>query len=262
MNKYDNIILGIFQDHYHPGDTTVSLERDELSRKAKVLGIKTPKNLGDIVYSYKYRNSLPDDIIKTAPDGFYWRIKNVGRALYEFALSEGMEFIEPDKLLATTKIPDATPSIVREYSLSDEQALLAIVRYNRLIDIFLGITCYSLQNHLRTTVNGIGQVETDEIYVGVDKGGRQFIIPVQAKGGTDKLGISQIEQDLALCKEKYPNLICKSIACQFITKEIVAMFEFSIENDQIVKISESHYNMVNAAEISPEELKNYYLHRK
>lgn len=50
-------------------------------------------------------------------------------------------------------------------------------------------------------------------------------------------------------------MICKSIACQFITKEIVAMFEFSIENDQIVKISESHYNMVNAAEISPEELK-------
>ena len=75
------------------------------------------------------------------------------------------------------------------------------------------------------------------------------------------MGISQIEQDLALCKEKYPNLICKSIACQFITKEIVAMFEFSIENDQIVKISESHYNMVNAADISPEELQNYYLHR-
>ena len=46
----------------------------------------------------------------------------------------------------------------------NEQELLAIVRYNRLIDIFLGITCYSLQNHLQTTITGIGQVETNEIY--------------------------------------------------------------------------------------------------
>ena len=64
---------------------------------------------------------------------------------------EDSEFVEPDAMLATTKIPDGTPSIVRKYSISDEQALSAIVRYNRLIDIFLGVTCYSLQNHLRTT---------------------------------------------------------------------------------------------------------------
>ena len=57
----------------------------------------------------------------TSPDGYYWRIKNVSCGLYEFLLTEGMEFIEPDKILATTKIPYATPSIVREYSFSDEQ---------------------------------------------------------------------------------------------------------------------------------------------
>ncbi len=112
---------------------------------------------------------MPEEITKTAPNGYYWRIRNIGKALYEFILEEGMEFIEPDKMLATIKIPDSTPSIVRKYSISDEQALLTIVRYNRLIDIFLGITCYSLQNHLRTTVVGIGQIETDEIYVGLDK---------------------------------------------------------------------------------------------
>ena len=47
--------------------------------------------------------------------------------------------------------------------LRDGPALLAKVRYNRLVDIFIGITCYSLQNHLRTTVRSIGQVEIDEI---------------------------------------------------------------------------------------------------
>lgn len=68
--------------------------------------------------------------------------------------------------MTATKVPDATPGIVAKYAFNDEQALLAKVRYNRLVDIFTGVTCYSLQNHLRTTVSEIGQVETDEIYVG------------------------------------------------------------------------------------------------
>lgn len=167
MAKYDDIINGIFFDRYEAGATSVRFERKDLAAKAHQLKIAVPKNLGDIIYSYKYRKSLPQEIIKTAPEGFYWRIKNVGIAQHEFVLTQGSEFVEIDTMLATTKIPDGTPSIVKKYSISDEQALLAIVRYNRLIDIFLGVTCYSLQNHLRTTVTGIGQVETDEIYVGI-----------------------------------------------------------------------------------------------
>lgn len=260
MVKYDDIISGIFFDRYEAGATSVRFERDDLATKAHQLEIAVPKNLGDIIYAYKYRKRLPQEIINTAPESFYWRIKNVGTAQYEFVLTQGSEFVEIDTMLATIKIPDGTPSIVKKYSISDEQALLAIVRYNRLIDIFLGVTCYSLQNHLRTTVTGIGQVETDEIYVGIDKAGQQYIIPVQAKGGTDKLGISQIEQDLALCAEKYPELICRSIACQFVTRDIVAMFEFAIEEQRIVKVNERHYKIIEAAEISGDDLRAYSLH--
>ncbi len=260
MVKYDDIISGIFFDRYEAGATSVRFERNDLATKAHQLEIAIPKNLGDIIYTYKYRKRLPQEIINTAPESFYWRIKNVGTAQYEFVLTQGSEFVEIDTMLATIKIPDGTPSIVKKYSISDEQALLAIVRYNRLIDIFLGVTCYSLQNYLRTTVTGIGQVETDEIYVGIDKAGQQYIIPVQAKGGTDKLGISQIEQDLALCAEKYPELICRSIACQFVTRDIVAMFEFAIEEQRIVKVNERHYKIVEATEISGDDLRAYSLH--
>lgn len=257
MAKYDEIITTIFFERYTEGITSIRFEREELANKARQLGLDVPRNLGDIVYSYKYRKRLPEQITSTAPEGYYWRIKNVGIAQHEFILTPGSEFIEPDAMLATTKIPDGTPSIVKKYSISDEQALLAIVRYNRLIDIFLGITCYSLQNHLRTTVTGIGQIETDEIYVGIDKAGKQFIIPVQAKGGSDKLGISQIEQDLALCAEKYPDLICRSIACQFIARDIVAMFEFTIEEERIVKMNERHYKIVEASDITSDDLQIY-----
>ena len=56
--------------------------------------------------------------------------------------------ILPRKELLTTNIPDATPELIRAYALDDEQALLAIVRYNRLVDTFVGLTTYSLPNHL------------------------------------------------------------------------------------------------------------------
>jgi hypothetical protein len=58
----------------------------------------------------------------------------------------------------------------------------------------------------------MGQIETDEIYIGVDQRGAQYVFPVQAKGGSDQLGIVQIEQDFALCNSKFTSLICRPIA--------------------------------------------------
>jgi hypothetical protein len=62
--------------------------------------------------------------------------------------------------------------------MNDEQALLARLRYNRMVDIFTGLTCYSLQSHLRTTLRDGSQVETDEIYIGLDKRGVHYVLPV------------------------------------------------------------------------------------
>lgn len=114
MAKYDEIISAIFKDRYTEGVTSIIFEREDLATKARELGFEPPKNLGDIVYSYKYRKRLPEDIINTAPEGFYWRIKNTGIAQHEFVLTPGAEFVEPDSMLATTKIPDGTPSIVKK----------------------------------------------------------------------------------------------------------------------------------------------------
>jgi hypothetical protein len=44
---------------------------------------------------------------------------------------------------------------------------------------------------------GDSQIEIDEIYVGVNKHGEQFALPVQAKGGNDRLSVVQTAQDLA-----------------------------------------------------------------
>lgn len=230
--------------------------REDIERFGKRLKIDLPKNLGDLVYSFRYRKSLPESIQATAGEGKAWIIRGAGRSKYRFVLVLNRP-IAPNEDLATTKVPDATPGIVSKYAFNDEQALLAKVRYNRLVDIFTGVTCYSLQNHLRTTVPNIGQVETDEIYVGVDKKGVHYVFPIQAKGGTDKLSAVQIEQDFAVCAHKFPSLICRPIGAQFIQDDLIALFEFEETEDGIKIVSEKHYKLVSPEEVTEADLALY-----
>ena len=200
---------------------------------------------------------MPDAILDAAPPGQSWVIAGKGQAKYAFEL-KSISKIQLDTMLPVIKVPDATPGIVSRYALTDEQALLAKLRYNRLIDIFTGVTCYSIQNHLRTTVRSIGQIETDEIYVGVDKRGAHFVLPVQAKGKKDQIGVVQIEQDLALCDEKFPELVARPIAAQFMNEGSIALFEFGRDDDkELVKLAERHYRLVPEHEMSAEDLKLY-----
>ncbi len=255
-NRYSQLVETIFLEKYTEGAERIDFERPDLETTAKKLNIVLPKNLGDIIYSFKYRTSFPKSIIDKAPIDMEWVIKNVGRAKYAFVAMKIARII-PDNLLMEIKIPDSTPGIVSRYAHEDEQALLAKLRYNRILDVFTGIACYSLQNHLRTTVPDVGQVETDEIYVGVDKNGKHYVFPVQAKGGKDELGIIQIEQDILLCQHKYPTLICKAIAAQFMGHDVIAIFEFALIEDEIKKVRERHYKLVSPENISEKELESY-----
>ncbi|HCY55002.1 MAG TPA: endonuclease, partial [Oceanicaulis sp.] len=165
--------------------------------------------------------------------------------------------IVPRPELVKIDIPDATPEMIRAYALDDEQALLAIVRYNRLIDIFLGLTTYSLQNHLRTTVKDIGQIEIDELYIGLDKRGCHYVIPVQAKSGKDQIGVVQTTQDVRFVEEKFPGLRCRAIAAQFMLDGIVALFELTLAGDEIKVVDERHYRLVPASSLDQDALRNY-----
>jgi hypothetical protein len=254
--RYAQIIERIFQRGYSAGDTELKFSREEIQEAAEVLGITLPKNLGDVIYSFRYRAPLPESIRRTAPEGREWAIVGAGKGRYRF---ECVPFtnIEPRPSLSETKVPDATPGIIEMYALSDEQALLAKLRYNRLIDVFTGLTCYSLQNHLRTTVPGLGQVETDEVYVGLDRRGAHYVLPIQAKGGTDKLSTVQIRQDFALAAHLYPDLLALPMAAQFLDDDLIALFAFELQDGHPAIVSERHYRLVGPADVPEEELRAY-----
>jgi hypothetical protein len=258
-NNYETIIIKIFQNHFKSGITEFEFDREEFVTVAEELGVKLPKNLGDLIYTFRFRSNLPKEITSTAPEGKAWKIVLAGTGHYKFIISAEDKII-PSKLLEEIGIPDSTPGLISLYAYSDEQALLAILRYNRLLDIFTGKTCYSLQNHLRTSIKEIGQIETDEVYVGVDQQGTHYVFPVQAKGKTDKIGLVQVEQDFALCENKFKNLVCIPIAAQFITRELISLFSFSQTKDGIRITSEKHYKLIPTEDISAEEFTKKYLH--
>ena len=135
-NRYEQLIERIFLAHYKRGNTEVTFEREEIAAMAKRIGIEIPKNLGDLIYSFRYRVALPSSITDKAPKGKEWIIRPVGRSKYQFVLVTKWA-ITPNPSLSRIKVPDATPGMITKYALSDEQALLAKLRYNRLIDILL-----------------------------------------------------------------------------------------------------------------------------
>ena len=77
-NRYQAIIGRVFEKHYDKGATEFVFSRSEFDAIAKSLKIEPPKNFGDVMYSFRYRNELPASIASTAAEGREWIIKGAG----------------------------------------------------------------------------------------------------------------------------------------------------------------------------------------
>jgi hypothetical protein len=187
-------------------------------------------NIPDIPYHYRTgRSDLPDEILSTGN----WVIEGVGKGKYAFVRLERAPYIHVPDDLYITEIPEATPDIVLKYGGEDEQAILTKIRYNRLIDIFLSITAYHLQGHARSSVQDIGQVEIDDLYVGVDTEGRWYVMPVEAKsiGPEERLGVVQIRQMILFAKQSYGELALRPVGVKPLEDGSYVLLEFDDEEE-------------------------------
>lgn len=101
-NRYSQIITEIFIRHCkHDGCTNFEFDRDEITTIAEDLGIPLPKNLGDVIYSFRYRNTLPPEIARTAGIGKEWVIEGAGRARYRFSQKIISRIVPRNDLLDT-----------------------------------------------------------------------------------------------------------------------------------------------------------------
>ncbi len=151
-----------------------------------------------------------------------------------------IDFIFPMEGRFVVEVPEATPVIVSAHARSEEALLLAQVRYCRLIDIFLEITSWPLENHLRAKLDGGGPFEVDDLYVGMRQDGRQFIIPVQAGTGSCRI----THKHIAWCAERFPGLLCRAVSVQPTPKGAIAMIELAIADGAVGVLHERHYRPV------------------
>lgn len=118
-DRYRAIIEKLFFDKYVEGAHEVDFDRDDIVAAALALGVAPPKNLGDVVYSYRYRNDLPPAIAAVAPpDAPYWVIRSRGAAEYRFCAVR-WNTVTPSPNRSITKIPDSTPGFIERKICAD-----------------------------------------------------------------------------------------------------------------------------------------------
>jgi hypothetical protein len=61
VEKYNNTIRNLFLKKYKKGDKEISFTREELEEEANNAG--GVSNLGDILYTYRFRRELPKEIL-------------------------------------------------------------------------------------------------------------------------------------------------------------------------------------------------------
>ena len=83
----------------------LTFAREDIVRVAKKIGIKLPKNLGDVIYSFRYRAELPESVRAKASSGREWIIRPAGRSKYAFVATFATA-IQPTVSLVETKIDE------------------------------------------------------------------------------------------------------------------------------------------------------------
>ena len=94
-NRYSAIVGTIFRKYYTRGTTEFEFSRDEFVGIAQSLNIAVPKNLGDTIYSFRFRTALPPEILATAPEGMEWEIELAGKGRYRFKLGKFVRMRHP-----------------------------------------------------------------------------------------------------------------------------------------------------------------------
>src|SRR5258705_3960581 len=84
--RYDAVVSELSRRNYNSKSNSFAFERSELLDIIQTLKLVSIKNLGDVLYTYRFRREFPLSIRKTAAPGLEWAIKLAGRGRYKFRL--------------------------------------------------------------------------------------------------------------------------------------------------------------------------------
>jgi hypothetical protein len=223
---YVPILRELVRRFSEPGSQRVEFTVRDVRQVANDLGIEIG-NAPDLVYRMRARTRLPDDIL----DMGFTILRGVGRGRYALEVGgEAVVHLPEHEILDHN---DQTPLPVRRLlpeSLVDldEQGLLTMVSYCKLLDHFTGLTVYRLRSHVRKSVPNIGQAELDEIDVGVAMRDDDIpvVFPIEAKAADEVINRVQVATAVAYCQTYFPGHQIRPIVIKLTYDGVMHFLEF------------------------------------
>jgi hypothetical protein len=223
---YVPILREIVRRNYSEGTQRIEFTKQDIETVADELGIKVG-NAADLVYRMRARTRLPDDIL----DLGFTVLRGVGRGRY--VLEVGGEAVVRVPEHEVLDHNDQTPLPVRRLLPEDlvdldEQGLLTMVGYSKLLDHFTGLTVYRLRSHVRKSVPNVGQAELDEIDVGVALRDDDIpvVFPLEAKAADEVINRVQVATAVAYCQTYFPGHEIRPIVIKLTYDGVLHFLEF------------------------------------
>jgi hypothetical protein len=235
------------------GDFTadhIDFPRHFLLEQAKKRNIGNP---ADIVHRFKGRGALPEELVAMGFAGLEAIDRDTLR-LVRYSPNIAL----PTKLSKPLLVRNLVPTSVWEAGFPrDEQALMAITRYSRLVAFLLGLQdCNHVVTHWKTRLVDGTQVEIDDFYLGSEPTrGRQVAVPVEAKLRADQIQAGQIVGGSRLARERYPSAQVVPVAFAYLdaTKTMVLALQFG-ESDQAKDLTPVKHAVYSFIESGPPPL--------
>lgn len=223
---YVPILRELVRRFREPGAQRVEFTVRDVRQVADDLGIEIG-NAPDLVYRMRARTRLPDDIL----DMGFTILRGVGRGRYALEVGgEAVVHLPEHEILDHN---DQTPLPVRRLLPEDlvdldEQGLLTMVSYCKLLDHFTGLTVYRLRSHVRKSVPSVGQAELDEIDVGVAMRDDDVpvVFPIEAKAADEVVNRVQIATAVAYCQTYFPGHQIRPIVVKLTYDGVIHFLEF------------------------------------
>jgi hypothetical protein len=223
---YVPILREIVRRNYKVGSQRIEFTKQDIETVATELGLKVG-NAADLVYRMRARTRLPDDIL----DLGFTILRGVGRGRY--ALEVGGEALVRLPEHEVLDHNDQTPLPVRRLLPEnlvdlDEQGILTMIGYCKLLDHFTGLTVYRLRSHVRKSVPGVGQAELDEIDVGVALRDDEVpvVFPIEAKAADEVINRVQVATAVAYCETYFPGHEIRPIVVKLTYDGVLHFLEF------------------------------------
>jgi hypothetical protein len=223
---YVPILREIVKRKHQVGALRVEFSLDDVREVAANLDLKIG-NPADLIYRMRSRTRLPDDIL----DMGFTILRGIGRGRYVLEVGGEATVHLPDHDILDTN--DLTPLPVRrllpeDLADLDEQGLLTMIGYSKLLDHFTGLTVYRLRSHVRKSVPNIGQAELDEIDVGIALRDDDVpvVFPIEAKATDEVINRVQVATAVAYCLTYFPGHEIRPIVVKLAYDGVIHFLEF------------------------------------